>query len=180
MTWSSSWRLVRYHDHDYLPAACSSPSPKVMPLDRTTLNTPRWRALACCCRWRSSRSDTKAWHRVFGVRVCHRDGAVITFSRGGFLGLIGICAVLLWIGAGRGVTCWRGAVAAGFRGCDAEGYGERCSRSSLLADPTNSARTQEILHAGRPRASHTSDPGVAWQTSLNNGDERSHTTLHRE
>lgn len=92
-------------------------------------------------------------------------GAVITFSRGGFLGLISLGAVLLWkLGRGRRGTMAFAAVVMMvlFAFVMPSGYRERVfTILSPADDPTNSAQErQEILGRGLEVALHHPIAGV--------------------
>ncbi len=92
-------------------------------------------------------------------------GAVITFSRGGFLGLIGMGCVLMWkLGRGRRTTTVLAVVLllGVFAVVMPSGYSERLfTIFNPSEDPTNSAQErQEILARGLDLAFHHPIAGV--------------------
>ena len=110
---------------------------------------------------------SKGFARV-GYAVCAAIiamGAVITFSRGGFLGLLSMGCVLMWkLGRGRrGTTVLAAVVLLGiFAVVMPSGYSERVlTIFNPSKDPTNSAQErQEILARGVDLALHHPIAGV--------------------
>ncbi|MFL6215162.1 MAG: O-antigen ligase family protein [Blastocatellia bacterium] len=101
----------------------------------------------------------------FAVAALLAFAVVVSFSRGGFLGLVAISGVLMWK-AGRGrrfVTVGAGVlIAAAFVVCMPSGYGDRIfTIVNTSQDQTNSAQErQELLARGIEVISHHPIIGV--------------------